>query len=466
MNRSSGTILIVDDNVQILNSLSILLKSEFESVTILKKPDQIYSAMQAENFDVIMLDMNFRAGVNTGNEGIFWLHEILKIDSRAIVLMITAYGDIELAVRAIKEGATDFIPKPWDAEKLIITLKSAVELRRAKMEVLHLRSKQKQINEDLQNQCHIVWGKSAGMQKIYRTIEKVAITNANILILGENGTGKELIAREIHLKSARRNEIFLGVDLASLSENLFESEIFGHMKGAFTDAKEDRPGRFETASGGTLFLDEIGNLSMAMQAKLLTVLQNRMVTKLGSNKPVPVDIRLITATNKPLLKMVREELFREDLLYRINTIQILLPPLRERTEDIPELAEYFLKVHEDKYNKANLRFSRDAIAQLQEYSWPGNIRELSHTVEKAVILADGNVIQPGDLFLKSVTRNIYDITIPRSLVEIEQLAIENVLKQCKGNFSKAAQILDISRTTLYTKIQKYNIDSQFSGDEN
>lgn len=453
----TGKILIVDDNVQILNSLSLLLKNEFESITTLKKPDQLPSLLQTETFDVIMLDMNFKAGVNTGNEGIFWLREILKVDAQAVVLMITAYGDIELAVKAIKEGATDFIPKPWDAEKLIVTLKSAVELRRAKVEVIKLRSKQKQINEDQQNQYKIVSGNSPAMKEIYKTIEKVALTNANVLILGENGTGKELIAREIHFKSKRNQDIFLGVDLASLNENLFESEIFGHMKGSFTDARDDRAGRFETASGGTLFLDEIGNLSMSIQSKLLKALQDRQVTRLGANKPIPVDIRLITATNKPLPQMVKENLFREDLLYRINTIQIELPPLRNRVEDIPVLAEYFLAHHADKYNKFGLKFSKETASYLQSYSWPGNIRELDHTIEKAVILSDSKTIHPTDLFLKEKHENVLDITTPKSLNEIEKLAIENVLKHCGGNFSKAAQILDISRTTLYSKMEKYNI---------
>jgi DNA-binding NtrC family response regulator len=453
----TGNILIVDDNVQILNSLSILLKQEFESITSIKKPEQIQSLLQTMNFDVIMLDMNFKAGVNTGNEGIFWLNEILKTDPQAVVLMITAYGDIELAVRAIKEGATDFISKPWDAEKLIVTLKSAVELRRAKLEVIKLRSKQKQLNEDIQNQYKMIRGSSKAMEEVYKTIDKVAQTNANILILGENGTGKELVAREIHRQSARSNEIFLEVDLAALNENLFESEIFGHMKGSFTDAREDRPGRFETASGGTLFLDEIGNLSMAMQSKLLTVLQNRQVTRLGSNKPVPVDIRLITATNKPIQQMVKENLFREDLLYRINTIQITLPPLRERTEDIPVLAEHFLSLYADRYNKKKLSFNKEVLSSLRSYSWPGNIRELDHTIEKAVILSESREIQSADLFLKGKKENIFDITSPKTLEEVEQMAIENVLRQCEGNFSKAAQILDISRTTLYTKMGKYNI---------
>ncbi len=458
MNRPTGNILIVDDNVQILNSLSILLKPEFESVTTLKKPDQVYSAMQSENFDVIMLDMNFKAGVNNGNEGIFWLNEIIKIDPQAVVLMITAYGDIELAVRAIKEGATDFIPKPWDAEKLIATLKAALDLRLTRQEVVKLRGRQKQLNEDIQNQYKIIRGKSPAMQEIYKTIDKVAPTNANVLILGENGTGKELIAREIHSKSKRSSEIFLGVDLSALNENVFESEIFGHMKGSFTDAREDRAGRFETASGGTLFLDEIGNLSMSMQSKLLNVLQNRQVTRLGSNKPVSIDIRLITATNKPVDQLVLEGLFREDLLYRINTIQIVLPPLRERKEDIPVLAEYFLTLHSDKYNKGRLSFSKEALQSLCEYSWPGNIRELGHTIEKAVILSEGRHIQPSDLFLKDKRSNIHDITSPKSLEEIERLAIANVLRQCEGNYSKAAQILEISRTTLYTKMQKYKLN--------
>jgi DNA-binding NtrC family response regulator len=458
MERKSGKILIVDDNSQILNALNILLKSEFEEIITIKHPNQISSLLQSTGTDVILLDMNFKAGINNGNEGIYWLKEILMFDPQAVVIMITAYGDIDLAVKAIKEGASDFITKPWDAEKLIVTIKAALELRKSKQEVSRLKGKQQQLSADIQSQFKLVKGPSKSMADIYKTIDKVAQTNANVILLGENGTGKELIAREIHQKSLRCSEIFLGVDLASLSESLFESEVFGHMKGAFTDAREDRAGRFETASGGTLFLDEIGNLSMTMQSKILTVLQNRQVTRIGSSKSIPVDIRLITATNKPIEQMVKDNLFREDLLYRINTIQIVLPPLRNRKEDIPVLAEFFLASHSNRYNKIGLAFSKEAITKLMEYNWPGNIRELDHTLEKAVILCDSSIIKAEDLYLKEKLVSIHDIASPKTLDEIEKMAIQNVMEQCKGNYSKAAQILGISRTTLYSKIEKNHLN--------
>jgi DNA-binding NtrC family response regulator len=455
--KKKGKILIVDDNAQILNSLKILLKQEYDEIVGIKNPNQLPSTLQESNYDVIFLDMNFHAGENTGNEGIFWLREILKKDSSAIVIMMTAYGDIDIAVKAIKEGATDFISKPWDVEKLLITIKNAMDLRKSKVEVTQLRGKQKLLSEDIEKHYQMFIGTSRVMQDIFKTISKVAQTDANVLIFGENGTGKELIAREIHRKSARSKEIFLSVDMGSLSETLLESELFGHVKGSFTDAKEDRAGRFETASGGSLFLDEISNSPLSLQSKLLSVIQDRRVTRVGANHPIPVDIRLISATNRALDKMVQESLFREDLYYRINTIQIELPPLRERKEDIPGLVDFFLCQFSPKYGKTSLKIHKTAYDKLTDYNWPGNIRELKHTIEKAVILCEADVITPEDLYIKEkITINTEENVMFR-LTDVEKKTIESVLEQCKGNLTKAAQMLDISRTTLYSKIEKYGL---------
>jgi DNA-binding NtrC family response regulator len=447
----------VDDNVQILNSLKILLKSEYEEIETIKNPNLITGKIRPDSYDIILLDMNFAAGTNTGNEGIFWLREILKYDPDAVVILITAYGDINLAVQSIKEGATDFITKPWDTEKLLTTLSTAYELRQSKLEVNNLKNKQKQLTEDIDKHFQMFTGISKSMQEVQQTINKVASTDANVLILGENGTGKELIAREIHKKSKRTNEVFVSVDMGSLSENLFESEIFGHVKGAFTDAKEDKAGRFETASGGTLFLDEIGNLSMSLQSKLLAALQNRQVTRIGSNKQIPIDIRLISATNKSIYNMVEENLFREDLLYRINTIQIEIPPLRKRKEDIPGFADYFLRQYAGKYGKPLLKIATDAYELLTDYSWPGNVRELKHTVEKAVILSDFDILGPEDFYLRQLKDEDKKTADSLRLADAEKNTISKVLEKCQGNLSKAAKILEISRTTLYAKIKKHNI---------
>ncbi len=461
MEKKKGSILIVDDNVQILNSLQLLLKSEFAEITTLKNPNQIPSAMQSGNYDIVLLDMNFRSGDNTGNEGLYWLTEILKRDPQVVVIMITAYGDIDLAVHAIKRGATDFIAKPWDAEKLIVTLKNALEIKQSRVEVKKLQGRQRQLNEDMERQFSLFHGISKKMEQVYKTIDKVAHTDANVLILGENGTGKEVIAREIHKRSPRASEIFMSVDMGSISETLFESEMFGHVKGSFTDAREDRTGRFEAASGGTLFMDEIGNLSMPAQSKLLGVLQSLEITRLGSNKPVKVDFRLISATNKNPAELIHQNLFREDLLFRINTIQIELPPLRERKEDIPGLADYFLKQFASKYGKPTLKITGNAYDALSDYLWPGNIRELKHTIEKSVILCDTDILKPDDLGLRSGNTNVYDArNIDReigSLSDIERNAIIRALERFDGNVTKAAKLLEISRTTLYSKAREYGI---------
>jgi DNA-binding NtrC family response regulator len=449
-----GKILVVDDNKQILSSLSILLRSEFESIETLQNPNLIPNKLQECQFDVIMLDMNFASGRTTGNEGIFWLREIIKSDPLAVVILITAYGDIELAVKSIKEGATDFITKPWDAEKLIITLKNAIELRHSKLEIKKLKEKKDELTNEIDRHYNMFVGQSAAFCQIVTTIEKVAQTDADILLTGENGTGKEVIAREVHRRSKRANEVFVSADMASITETLFESEMFGHVRGSFTDAKSDRAGRFEAASGGTLFLDEISNLSL--QAKLLVALQNRQIIKVGSNKPIDVDIRLICATNKSLFEMVSNNTFREDLLYRINTIQIDIPPLRARIEDIAGLADYFLRHYAAKYDKQSISINKKAYEQLESYHWPGNIRELKHTIEKAVILCDSDVLGPDDFFFKPLL-TAQDAPPSLKLEEVEKWSIEAVLSKCKGNLSKAANILDISRTTLYAKMNKYQI---------
>ena len=457
MSKKEGKILIVDDNENILRSLKQLLKYDFEFIKTVSNPNLIPGLVQSNDFDVILLDMNFTAGVSTGNEGLFWIREILQLDPSAVIILITAYGDIELAVKAIKEGGTDFVVKPWDPKKLITTLQSAIKFRKTKLEVKNLKGKQKVLSEDIDKQYDSLVGSSESMKEVLSTISKVAGTEANILTLGENGTGKELIAREIHRQSDRKNEVFVSVDMASLSETLFESELFGHIKGAFTDAKDDRAGRFEIASGGTLFLDEIGNLSMSLQSKLLAALQNRQITRIGSTAPISVDIRLICATNKNLEDMVANNLFRDDLLYRINTIQVNLPPLRERKSDIPALLEYFLKKYEKQYQKKPFKVKGKTYDSLLNHPWPGNIRELKHTVEKAVIMSESEILKPEDFFFNTFEKPKSEKDEFMSLAEIERKALADVLKATKGNLSQASKILNISRTTLYSKMKKHDL---------
>jgi len=448
-------ILIIDDNTQILESLKILLKDEFSDIDVLTKPSRIQEMLWRNDYDTVMLDMNFATGETSGNEGIFWLNEIIQKDSLLPVILITAYGDIELAVKGIREGATDFITKPWDPEKLIVTLKNAVRLRRSGLEVRKLKNREKQLNSDLDREFHMLPGQSPAMQSLTDTMSRVAATDANVLIMGENGSGKEVFARELHRRSDRSDQIFLAVDLGSLSESLFESEMFGHVKGAFTDAREDRAGRFENAQGGTLFLDEIGNIPLPMQAKLLQVIQNRELVRVGDHRPLAVDIRLITATNRPLKQMVADGSFREDLYYRLNTISLEVPPLREREEDIPHLAGYFLNLFCKRYNKPGLSLSKQAMQKLRAYPWPGNIRELKHTMERAAILGEGQELGVEDLRLLEGQQSPGPDSF--KLEDVERTTIYKVLKKCKGNYSKAALMLDISRTTLYVKLKKYEI---------
>ena len=457
MIKVKGKILIADDNEGILNSLSFILRQEFEEVTTIKNPSKFTSLLRSGSFDIILLDMNFSAGVNTGNEGLFWLKEIIKEDPDAVIILITAYGDIELAVKAMKEGATEFIQKPFDTVKLVSTIKAAFQLRKSKVQVSKLLNKQKHLSEDLDKKFTSLIGESSVMKDILSTVRKVAPTDANVLILGENGTGKELIAREIHRQSKRSDDVFISVDLGSLSESLFESELFGHVKGAFTGAAEDRKGRFETATGGTLFLDEIGNLPISLQSKLLTVLQNRYIIPVGSNKPVPVDVRLITATNKHLPDLIRDNLFREDLMFRINTVQIEIPPLRNRGEDILLLAEHFLKIYGKKYEKS-LKISGTAIDKLKQYEWPGNVRELQHMLENSVIMVDEGVIKPENLrFTTSISsgKQLFDNSL--NLNDVEKLTIKEALFKHKGNINQTAKELGITRKTLYSKIGKYEL---------
>lgn len=450
-------ILIVDDNNEILVALEMLLSNKFK-VRTEKNPNLIPEIYKREIFDVVVLDMNFNAGVSTGNEGIFWMHEILKIDPNAAIVFITAYGDLELAVKAIRQGATDFIQKPWDDEKLITTIENAYKLRQSKNEINTLRQKQHHLLQNISQQFPDMIGESAPMRNVFKTIQKVAKTDANILILGENGTGKELVAREIHHLSNRTNDVFVNLDVAALPDSLFESELFGYVKGAFTDAKTDKPGRIELASGGTLFLDEIGNLSLTSQSKLLSVVQNREISRLGANYKIPVDIRLVCATNKPLPEMVDEEMFREDLLYRINTIQIELPPLRERKDDIPLLVDFFKKKYEVKYDKPAFKIETYAIEKLMDYHWPGNIRELQHVVEKAVIMNEDDVLDENDFWFSSHRPHKLKIFDTLDLSENEKRIIILAIEKNRGNYSKAAKELGVSRKTLYNKLKRYGIE--------
>jgi len=454
-----GKILIVDDNEDLLKAAKMFLKRHFAQVDIEKNPEAIPGLMSHEDYDVILLDMNFTKDVVSGHEGYVWLEKILQLDPSAVVVLITAYGDVQMAVKAIKAGATDFVLKPWENEKLLATLYAAMKLRETKDEVQTLKVKNQEINKEINQKYAEIIGQSALMQKIFQTIDRVAKTDANVLILGENGTGKELIARAIHKNSIRSQQNFVSVDLGSITETLFESELFGHKKGSFTDAKEDRAGRFELANGGTLFLDEIGNLSMPLQAKLLTAIQNKRVSRVGSNKDINIDLRLICATNMPLYEMVKENRFRQDLLYRINTIEIQLPSLRERFEDIPILANFFLKQYAEKYQKAVSKISDAALTRMHKHTWPGNIRELQHAIERAVILSNSAVLQPEDFnFNASPAKEEGQLSLDQyNLDEVEKLLIRKVLKKYNGNITQAANELGLTRSSLYRRLEKHGL---------
>ena len=447
-----GTILVVDDNKGILTAVQMLLGTYFEKVITISTPNKIKATLHDENIDVVLLDMNFSAGINTGNEGLFWLSEIKKEDASIQVVLFTAYADIDLAVRGIKEGAADFVVKPWDNAKLLETLKTAYNIRTANRKGISIATDKLVVSKE----SGMFWGESNAMQQLRSLIEKVARTDANILVTGENGTGKEMLAREIHLLSNRKKETLVPVDMGAITETLFESELFGHVKGAFTDARADRPGKFEVANKGTLFLDEIGNLSYHLQAKLLTALQRRSLVRVGSNTPIPVNIRLICATNRDLQEMVQKGDFREDLLYRINTIHVEIPPLRERPEDIVPLTEIFLSKYTKIYGKTAMCLSLDAKEKLKAQPWFGNIRELEHTIEKAVIIAERSVLDGNDFDFprakkKPVTKEA------TTLEEMEYNMIKNAMDKYSGNLSLVASQLGISRQTLYNKIKRYEL---------
>ena len=460
MDQKLGKILIIDDNEDILFSAKMLLRKHAAEVVMEKNPKKIPFLVSNEEFDIILLDMNFSQDITSGQEGFYWLKEILKYDPSAVVIMITAFGDVEMAVRALKEGATDFVLKPWQNEKLVATLTAASKLRNSYKEVSQLKEVNRSLTAELNHQQPIITGQSASIRNLFSVIDKVAKTDADILLLGENGTGKEVIARTIHQRSSRADKVFVTVDMGAVTETLFESELFGHKKGAFTDAKEDRIGRFEAANGGTLFLDEIGNLSPSLQAKLLTVLQRREVIRVGTNKPIPINVRLICATNMPLREMVQRHEFRQDLLYRINTVELNLPPLRDRLEDIPLFAEHFLLTFAQKYKQPLKRLSDAALAKLRRYSWPGNVRELQHVLERASIMSDNRELLPEDFFFipEEVTAEQTqptDMAEAQNLEELERQAVQRAMQKYEGNISKAAKELGLSRGALYRRLEKY-----------
>jgi len=448
---------MVDDNPAVLTALDQLLEYEVEKVIGIKSPDLVPGITETQEIDVIIMDMNFSRGATDGREGITWLKRILKDDPDAVVIMITAYGELELAIEAMKCGATDFIAKPWDNEKLLATVRSGIMLRKSRKKVKELKSKQDHLSSCIDAGHEMQYGNSPEMLEVQETIRKVGPSDSNVLVLGENGTGKELIAREIHRASHRSKEVFIHVDLGSISESLFESELFGHLKGAFTDAKTDKAGRIEIASGGTLFLDEIGNLQPAMQTKLLNVLQSREIYRIGSNKPQVADFRLISATNQDLQKLIAEKRFREDLYYRINTIEVTAPPLRERGRDILELANYFLERHCIKHRRPGLLFSPEALDAIQNYHWPGNVRQLQHSVERAVLMTDGSKIKTADILPGNSERDaVYSGRRP-TLAELEEISIRDSIQRNGGNLSKVARELGVARSTLYNKMKTYGI---------
>src|SRR5258705_5314351 len=447
----NASILIVDDDPDVLIAVRLLLKTEAKDVVTEELYDNLRWHLSKENFDVILLDMNFSSSINTGNEGLFWLKEIRKLKTDSSVIMITAYGDIDLAVRSLKEGAADFVVKPWHNEKLIATIKETLKRKANKTSIASALEPGSIKNEIL--------GESEPLQEIFFKIEKIAPTDANILILGENGTGKDLIAKAIHQHSLRANKPFVKVDVGALTESLFESELFGHKKGAFTDAREDRMGRFEAATGGTLFLDEIGNISLHQQARLLTALQNRQITRIGSNEEISIDIRLICATNVPLSELANESRFRKDLIYRINPVKIMGPPLRKRGSDIVLLAKHFSKIYSNKYLKPGLEFDDNALNKLMNYHYPGNVRELQYTIERAVIMADENILKAEDLIFSPIeTPSLFEVEPAElKLSAIEKNTILKVIEKHNGNITKAAKELGLTRTALYRRLSKYDI---------
>ncbi len=456
MRKKEATILIVDDDEDIVFSARISLKKHFSNILTTSNPKQISKQLTTETVDVVLLDMNYRIGFEDGKEGIYWLKHIKEHSPETTVILMTAFGSVNLAVEAIKQGATDFILKPWNAEKLYSIVNAGVELARSKRKNKQLETIQSQNDKDFHQKTEHIIGDSNAMRASINLVQKVAPTDANILILGENGTGKYVFAKEIHLRSNRQNHPFIHVDLGALNENLFESELFGYAKGAFTDAHKDTIGRFELANGGTIFLDEIGNLPLHLQSKLLTVIQNRKITRLGESKERDIDARIICATNAPIHKMMEEETFRQDLLYRINTIELNLPSLRERKEDISLLSDYFLKQLNQRYRKQITGFSPDAISALKNYNWPGNIRELEHIIERAVIITDNKEIQTDDLHFSS-KKSTAALNDNLNLEDAEKLLIQQAMKKHHGNISKAAKELGLTRAALYRRLEKHKL---------
>jgi two-component system, NtrC family, response regulator HydG len=457
VSQEGGKILMIDDDEDVLLAAKMLLKKQNHHVIIEKNPNKIPFLLNNDTYDVILLDMNFSKDITSGKEGFYWLEQILERDPNAVVILITAFGDVEMAVKALKQGATDFILKPWQNEKLVATISTAIRLKQSYNQVDKLKKAKEMLEEQISKPFGEIIGQSTAIKEVFALIDKVAKTDANVLILGENGTGKELIARAIHQRSLRKDNSFVSVDMGAITETLFESELFGHKKGAFTDAREDRPGRFELANGGTLFLDEIGNLSMSLQSKLLSALQARQITRVGANQPISVDIRLICATNMPLQKMIQEGTFRQDLLYRINTVEIHVPPLSDRVEDIPLLAQHYLSYYAKKYHKVVNNIAPEAMDKLKRYAWPGNIRELQHSIERAVIMTDSAQLQETDFLLsRSLTSNpVNNNTL--NLDEVEKAAIAKALQMHGGNISKAADELGLTRASLYRRMEKYGL---------
>ena len=454
-----GKVLIIDDDEDVLLAAKMLLKKYANEVIIEKNPKKIPFLLNDSDYDVILLDMNFSKDITSGKEGFYWLNEILEKDPNAVVILITAFGDVEMAVKALKDGATDFVLKPWQNEKLIATISTASKLKNSYKEVDQLKQTKKVLQEESNQRFKEIIGESSSMKNVYNIIDKVAGTDANVLILGENGTGKELVARALHQKSVRKENVFINVDMGAITETLFESELFGHKKGSFTDAKEDRAGRFEVANGGSLFLDEIGNLSLPLQSKLLTALQRREVTRIGSNKPIPIDIRLICATNMPIYDMVNDNSFRQDLLYRINTVEIHLPSLRERVEDIKVLSEHFVELYCRKYRKSPKSINVSTLKRFEKYKWPGNIRELQHAIERAVIMSDRNTLMSEDFFFLSQTGELSEEPSNESLDldEVEKSTIRKAINKHNGNISKAAKELGLTRASLYRRLEKHGL---------
>jgi len=460
MSKINATILIIDDDEDILLSAKLLLKKHYTNVVTQNNPKEINQIISKEKIDVIVLDMNYRIGYNDGKEGMYWLNHILSIDSKMIVVLMTAYGEVTLAVEAIKKGAFDFILKPWSNEKFLTTIRAGLELRKSNEKLAILKHTNETLLSENNKRFGPLIGNSQAMNSVMDVVKRVSVTDANILILGENGTGKQHLAREIHRLSKQSKGPFIHVDLGSLNENLFESKLFGHKKGAFTDAYEDKPGRFEIAENGTIFLDEIGNLPLNLQSKLLAVLQEKKTTRIGESIERPFNARILFATNAPLKQWVAEGKFRQDLLFRINTVEIEIPPLRDRPEDIIDFITHFLSVYKDKYHKPNLSISEEVIQILKSHNWPGNIREIQHTIERSVIMSDGGKIKPSDFNLtiipkKSSAKNAEFDSL--NIQDVEKLLVEKAIKKHDGNISKAAKELGLTRAALYRRMEKYNL---------